>query len=64
VEVTYICEVGDATVTPGMEDWSWPDGSFVGPPKRFRDLDLLVVSVEGLLDMKRPQAWSAETAPV
>ena len=52
VEVTYVCAVGDTMVTLGMEDWQWPDGSFVGPPKRFHDVDFLVVSVEGLLDMK------------
>lgn len=52
VEVTYVYEVGEEIVTRGVEQWPWPPGSFEAPPRRFRGLDFMVVSIEGLLDMK------------
>lgn len=52
VEVTYITQTAGSIVTPGFEQWPWPDGSFSGTPVTFADVTVRAVSVLGLLDMK------------
>ena len=52
-------------VTPGRwADWPWPAGSFEAPPGRLGDLSLPVMSVAGLLDMKRGFARHPHGAPL
>ena len=52
VEVTYVYAQGDMIVTRGVEHWPWPEGSLDDPPRRFQELEIGVVSVAGLLEMK------------
>jgi hypothetical protein len=52
-------------VTPGRwSDWPWHAGAFDAPPARLEDLELPVMSLEGLLDLKTNFAKHPHGAPL
>jgi hypothetical protein len=66
VGVWFVTDDADGSpVTPGRwSDWPWPVGSFDGPRVRLGDLLLPVMSVAGLLEMKRGFAKHPHGAPL
>jgi hypothetical protein len=52
-------------ITPGRwSDWPWVEGAFDAAPGRIDDLELPVMSLEGLLDLKVNFAKHAHGAPL